>query len=156
LAAAALDTPAAQTLLAGDYLANAHPRDLLRQNCNQWLAELLAQAWSPGVLGRAQAQAQLLRWDYAPSPVRYGSVFWRWASAFVPWVGFAGHPPEDAERHELVTSLPPDLEALAQRLWPGAWRLELCYTPTHAVLRRGGPALSDDCQAAEGDRLIAL
>jgi hypothetical protein len=160
LAAAALDTPAAQALLGGDYLANAHPRDLLRQNCNQWVAELMAQAWSPtapgAVRGREQAQQQLARWDYAPTPVRYGNPLWRLAVAFVPWVGFAGHPPQDAARHELQTSLPPDLEALALRLWPGARRVELCYTPAHAVLRRDGPPLPADCQPQEGDLRVAL
>lgn len=156
LSAAALDSAAAQRLLAGDYLANAHPRDLLRQNCNQWLAELLAQAWSPGVDGRAAAQRQLALWDYAPRPVRYGNPLWRLVAAFVPWVGFAGHPPEDASRNELVTSLPPDLEALAQRLWPQARRVELCYTPEHVLIRRGGAPLPDDCRPAEGDERLVF
>jgi hypothetical protein len=154
LADAALDADKAQHLLAGDYIANAHPRDLLRQNCNQWLAELLALAWGPpGDSGRAAAQATLASWSYAPEPVRYGNALWRWAAAFVPWISFDGHPPEDAEAHQVVTSLPPDLEALALQRWPAARRIELCYTPERVVLRRAGARLSDACEAGEGDLL---
>lgn len=152
LAAAALDTPAAQRLLSGRYVANAHPQDLLRLNCNQWLAELLAQAWAPPTQGRAAAQAVLGVWGYAPEPLHYGNPLWRVVASVVPWLSFAGHPPRDD--HSLVTSLPPDLERLAQRLWPQAERLELCYTPAQAVLRRGGAPLGDDCQPAAGDRTL--
>lgn len=42
---AALDDRLALQLLAGDYSANAFAFSLLYQNCNQWLAELLAAAW---------------------------------------------------------------------------------------------------------------
>ncbi len=151
LAQAALDTPSAQALLAGDYSANAHPQDLLRLNCNQWLAELMAQAWAPPTAGRATAQAVLGVWGYAPEPVRYGHAGWRLLAAFVPWLSFAGHPPEDAARSEIVTSLPPDLERLALRLWPAARRIELCYTAEHLLLRRDGPPLDAACQPAEGE-----
>lgn len=152
LAAAALDTAAAQRLLDGEYVANAHPEDLLRLNCNQWLAELLAQAWAPPTAGRAAAQAVLGVWGYAPEPLRYGNPLWRVAAAFVPWVSFAGHPPRDD--HSLVTSLPPDLERLARRLWPQARRVELCYTAERAVLRRDGAPLGDDCRPAAGDETL--
>lgn len=152
LAAATLDTPAAQRLLSGDYVANAHPQDLLRLNCNQWLAELLAQAWAPPTQGRAAAQAVLGVWGYAPEPLRYGNPLWRVAAAFVPWLSFAGHPPRDDA--SLITSLPPDLERLTQRLWPQARRLELCYTPEQVVLREAGAPLGDDCQPAAGDRRL--
>lgn len=153
----ALNADTARALLAGRYVANAHPSDPLRQNCNQWLVELLALSWGspPSELApRAQAQAQLADWHYQPEPVRYGWAFWRWASHFVPWFSFAGHPPADAARNELVTSLPPDLERLAQQRWNGTQRVELCYTPEQAVLRRNGPAMSDACEAREGDEVL--
>jgi hypothetical protein len=41
---AALDNARALSLLGGTYSANAHPWSLRYQNCNQWLAELLALA----------------------------------------------------------------------------------------------------------------
>jgi hypothetical protein len=40
----ALDTARALSLLGSAYSANAHPQSLRYQNCNQWLAELLAVA----------------------------------------------------------------------------------------------------------------
>lgn len=153
LAAAGGDRERALALLSGEYMANAHPQDLLRQNCNQWLAELLALSWAddPKASTREQAQAQLQRWAYAPEPVRYGTPLWRWLAVFVPWFSMDGHPAEDLASNQLVTSLPPDLERLAQRLWPAARRVELCYTPTHWVLRQGGTPLGEDCQAEPGD-----
>lgn len=151
---AAVSDAQARALLGEQYMANAHPADLLRQNCNQWLAELLASAWGPLAAeggAREAAQRQLAAWDYRPEPVQYGTALWRAAAAFVPWVSMQGHPDEDLAANRLVTSLPTDLEALARRLFPGARRVELCYTASHWVLRREGPALSDDCRAEDGD-----
>ncbi len=154
LAQTALNDDTARALLAGQYVANAHPADLLRQNCNQWLAELLALSWGKAASAtREQAQVQLADWQYRPEPVRYRWAFWRWATVFVPWLSFQGHPPEDAARNELFTSLPPDLERVAQQRWQGTQRLELCYTPEHAVLRRNGPPLSEACEAHAGDQV---
>lgn len=45
LEAAALDRATALGLLGADYSANAHAFSTRYQNCNQWLAELLAAAW---------------------------------------------------------------------------------------------------------------
>lgn len=166
---AALPDAQARALLGREYMANAHPSDPLRQNCNQWLAEMLAAAWGAdaanqaasetrseaapdaSLLDRGRAQARLAAWGYLPAPVDYGSALWRAAAAFVPWVSMAGHPAADLSANRLVTSLPPDLEALARRLFPAAQRVELCYTATHWVLRREGPALADDCRAEAGD-----
>ena len=146
---AAVSDAQARALLGEQYMANAHPADLLRQNCNQWLAELLASAWGPPAAeggAREAAQRQLAAWDYRPEPVQYGTALWRAAAAFVPWVSMP-------VRLEIARtcSLPTDLEALARRLFPGARRVELCYTASHWVLRREGPALADDCRAEDGD-----
>lgn len=150
LARTALNTEQAQALLAAQYTANAHPYDLTRQNCNQWVAELLAAAWGQAST-RHTAQQQLAGWHYQPEPVRYRWAAWRWLAGLVPWVSFAGHPAADAAANTLVTSLPRDLERLALHLWPGALRVELCYTPEHWVLRRGGAPLNAACESAEGD-----
>lgn len=53
---AALDTPRALSLLGAGYSANAHAFSTRYQNCNQWLAELLAGAWGAGDGGREAAQ----------------------------------------------------------------------------------------------------
>ncbi|MBY0467326.1 MAG: DUF2145 domain-containing protein, partial [Burkholderiales bacterium] len=45
LAQAALNDTLALQLLGSNYSANAHAYSLTYQNCNQWLAELLATAW---------------------------------------------------------------------------------------------------------------
>lgn len=154
LAAAALHTEGAQALLAGRYLATAHPQDLLRLNCNQWLAELMAQAWTAGVSSRAQAQAVLADWQYQVQPVVFGNPLWRLPLALLPWIGVAGQRDEDLNQQQLRTSLPPDLERLALQRWPGARRLALCYTREHLLLREQGPPLAElpaDCQPAEGE-----
>ncbi|HET7548900.1 MAG TPA: DUF2145 domain-containing protein, partial [Usitatibacter sp.] len=56
---AALDTSLGLHLLAASYSANAYPFSVSYQNCNQWVAELLASAWGalddgPGLRERAQ------------------------------------------------------------------------------------------------------
>jgi hypothetical protein len=160
LSAAALQPDTALALLQGRYTANAHPYDLERQNCNQWVLELMAEAWrdqsanpSPS---RAAAQDWLRQHQYQTEPVRYGNPLWRWLAAFVPWLSFQGHPPQDSQRNELFTTLPPDLERLALTHWPAAQRLELCYTPEHAVLRRSGPPLPETCEPAQGDEVLRL
>ncbi|RYY55174.1 MAG: DUF2145 domain-containing protein, partial [Comamonadaceae bacterium] len=56
---AALDRQRALRLLAATYSANAYPFSLRYQNCNQWVAELLATAWGelpdgPDLRQRAQ------------------------------------------------------------------------------------------------------
>src|SRR5205814_1311712 len=45
LESAALDTARVVRLLAATYSANAYPFSVRYQNCNQWVAELLATAW---------------------------------------------------------------------------------------------------------------
>ena len=59
----ALDHARASRLLAATYSANSYPFSTRYQNCNQWVAELLATAWAPLADGpqlreRAQRQAQ--------------------------------------------------------------------------------------------------
>lgn len=55
--AAALDRPAALGLVGDAYSANAFPFATRYQNCNQWVAELLALAWGDAGDGRAAAPA---------------------------------------------------------------------------------------------------
>ena len=64
LAAAAQDRPRALRLVAATYSANAHAWSLLYQNCNQWLAELMAAGFVPW-----------LRLDDRPEDQRYSLVF---------------------------------------------------------------------------------
>ncbi|NCT85526.1 MAG: DUF2145 domain-containing protein [Comamonadaceae bacterium] len=154
LASAALDKPLALGLLNARYSANAYPFSTEYQNCNQWVAELLAAA-STGSADRAQAQAWLREQGYAPEPVR-ASPWLMLAGRFVPWLHFHDHPPEQLDAGRVQTSLPTSIEAFALRRWPAARRIELCHGPLGIVQREGGAPLAAGCVPQPGDRVTAL
>jgi hypothetical protein len=154
---AALDTSGALALLGDDYSANAYAYATRYQNCNQWLAELLAQAWG-GVTApdgaRARAQQWLAAQGYAPQPVEVRSRALMFAAAFVPWLRTDDHPPDDLFAMRFRTSLPASIEAFVRAQVPGARRIELCHAPGRVVVRQGWAPIADGCIAAEGDRVI--
>jgi len=154
LARATLDKPLALGLLNARYSANAYPFSTHYQNCNQWVAELLAAALT-GSADRAEAQAWLRTEGYAPEPVRV-SPWLLLAGRFVPWLHFDDHPLEQLDAGDVQTSLPASLEAFALRRWPEARRIELCHGPQGIVLREGGAPLAPGCVPREGDRVTAL
>ena len=91
----ALDNGRALQLLNTTYSANAYAWGLQYQNCNQWVAEMLATAW--GRIGdaeapRARAQRWLAEHDYEPSRVEVRNRALVWAAAFVPWLHSDDHP----------------------------------------------------------------
>ena len=156
---AALDTPRALTLLGGDYSANAHAYSTRYQNCNQWLAELLALAWGGADAdtdARPRAQQWLAAQGYAPSPVDVGSRALMFAAGFVPWLRFDDHPQDDLLAMRFRTSLPASIEAFVRAQVPGAQRIELCHAPGRVVVRRGWTPIADGCVAAAGDRVVML
>lgn len=159
LRSAALDRPRALRLLAARYSANAHAWSLQYQNCNQWLAELMATAEGALPDGddlRARAQAWLRTAGYVPASVDAGSHAVMFAAGFVPWVRLDDRP-ED-QRHSLVfqLSLPRSLEAFALARWPGTRRVTLCFAEDRVVLRRDGRPLPEDCVPEPGDEVRAL
>src|SRR5439155_13002899 len=140
LETAALDNARALRLLAATYSANAYPFSLRYQNCNQWVAELLATAW--GALAdaadlRARAQQWLTRSGYAPPPVDVGSHLLMFAAQFVPLIHLDDHPQEDRFALRLRTSLPASMEAFVHEHVPGAWRIELCPDRERVGLHHG-------------------
>jgi len=150
LAAAALDDARALRFLHPHYSANAYAFGLRYQNCNQWVAELMAAAWGEAQT-RAQAQDWLLRSDYHATLVR---PRWRptlWLATLSPWLHLADHPHEDLAQGQLRVSLPQGLMDWLQSRHPEARRLEFCHRPGLMVMREGGPPLSEDCQAEAGD-----
>lgn len=151
LAAAALDRPRALALLAARYSANAYPFSTRFQNCNQWVAELIASAH--GADGREPAQAWLQAQGYAPEPVR-GTPWLMLAAHFVPWLHFGDQPPELLAQNAVQTSLPDSVEALARQQWPGTRRIELCHGPQGMLVREGAGRLAEGCVAGPGDRLL--
>ncbi len=163
LAQAALNDHLALQLLGNTYSANAHAFGLTYQNCNQWLAELLATAWSglsadlPGSLdARAQAQHWLQQQGYQATLLDVG---WRpllWLATLSPWLHTDDHPAADLAEARLRVSMPEGLERFVRDRAPAAQRVEFCYTPQHVLLRHGWAPLPDDCQPADGDRVVPL
>jgi hypothetical protein len=157
LQAEALDEHRARALVAPDYSANAFAFATRYQNCNQWLAELMALAWSatPQPAARGAAQEALRALGYAPTVVEVGRPL-IWFGAFIPWIHRDDHPAEDLAAARYRISLPPALDALARARDPQAERIEFCHAGTRIVVRRGWVPLADDCRAQAGDREIRL
>ncbi|WP_457417961.1 DUF2145 domain-containing protein [Roseateles sp. P5_E7] len=154
LAAAALDKGIALGLLNARYSANAYPFSTEFQNCNQWVAELIA-ASAAGTTTRADAQAWLKREGYAPEPVP-ASPWLMLAGRFVPWLHFSDHPEEQLNAGAVQTSLPDSVEAFALKRWPASRRLEFCHGAQGVVMREGGAPLAAGCVPQDGDRITAL
>ncbi|MBL8325929.1 MAG: DUF2145 domain-containing protein [Rubrivivax sp.] len=161
LARAAQDNALALSLLAGRYSANAYAFSTRYQNCNQWLAELLAAAWAgitPAPDSRAQAQRWLATQGYQPTRVDASWRLVQWlGAAFSPWLHNDDHPPEDLAAAQYRISLPAAVEGLVRQQAAGAERVQVCYSGTQVLVRRGwGAALAADCRHEEGDERIAL
>ena len=158
----ALDKRRALELLGTDYSANAYPFSLRYQNCNQWVAELLAAAWGPGddrgdaIDRRQRAQAWLKSEGYEPTVFDVGWRALMWAGAFIPWVHGDDHPAEDVEHKLYRVSMPASIEAFVRRKVQGAARLEFCHTETRVVIRRGWEPIDEGCRAGAQDEVIAL
>lgn len=155
----ALDRPRALRLLAAHYSANAYAFGLEYQNCNQWVAELLAVAW--GNLPDApdlRARAQRWLWDsgYAPKPVDVDSRWLMAASAFVPLLHLTDHPEADRAAMKLQVSLPSTVESFIHQRYPFSQRIEICHDGTKAVMHKGWDSVEDGCKAMEGDLVVPL
>jgi hypothetical protein len=159
LAHAALDKARALRLIGTTYSANAYPWSLRYQNCNQWLAELLATGWgglADGADLRGRAQAWLREAGYAPEPVQVPSHALMFAGAFVPWLRYDDHPEDDRFALRFRTSLPVSIEAFVHARVPKARRIELCHRGDRVVLREGWAPLPAGCRAEPGDREFEL
>jgi hypothetical protein len=160
---AALDKRRALQLLGPDYSANAYAFSPRYQNCNQWVAELLAATL--GHLGegagpdvRSQAQAWLKAQDYRPFAFEIGFAPLLWgAAAVIPWVHNDDHPAEDLAAARYLVSMPASIEGFVQQTMAGAQRIEFCHNRQHVLIRRGwGPGLAEGCVAEPQDTVIAL
>ena len=158
LARAALDKRLALQLLGAEYSANAYPFDARYQNCNQWVAELLAAAWGTTVAAdgdpRRSAQRWLQQHGYAPHRFTPGPLMA--LSAFVPWLHNDDHPREDLSQGEYRVSMPAEIEAWLRARVPGTTRVELCHDARQIVIHRGWAPLGAGCEAGAGDEVIAL
>ncbi|MFO1327032.1 MAG: DUF2145 domain-containing protein [Rubrivivax sp.] len=157
LQAAALDEGRALQLLAARYSANAYAFGTRYQNCNQWLAELLAAAWGGPDAGatRAQAQAWLREAGYAPHAFQGHPLLFA-LSTFVPLVHRDDHPEDDLLAGRFRVSLPDSITTFVQQRVAGVRRVELCQDERHVVVRHDGPPLDDACEPGPGDRVIVF
>jgi hypothetical protein len=156
---AALDKRLALALLAGQYSANAYAFGTRYQNCNQWVAELIASAW--GRLDgqdapREQAQAWLRAQGYAAGPVKLPSHWMMFAGQFVPLVHVDDHPLDDVYALALHVSVPASIENFVRRQAPLTRRVELCHDTQRIVVHRGWEPLGAGCEPMPGDEVIAL
>lgn len=159
VARAALDAHQAAQVLGSRYSANAHAFSDRYQNCNQWVAELLALAWgAPADVRwtRAQAQDWLQTQGYEPTRVDVGSRWVMWAGALLPFIHTDDHPEADVAARQLRVSLPAAIEAFAHQQVPGVRRIEFCHAGARAVIHEGWTPVSDACEPGEGDRVVAL
>ena len=155
----ALDKRQALALLAGRYSANAYAFGTRYQNCNGWVAELLASAWgglAPDEDVRAQAQAWLQAHDYQAGPVRIPSHLLMFAGQFVPFVHVNDHPIDDIHALALRVHVPASIEGFVRRQVPETRRVELCHDSERIVVRRGWKPLGAACRPEAGDEVIAL
>lgn len=155
----ALDNSQALRWLGDAYSANAYAFSPRYQNCNQWLAELLAAAWGdqpPDTDVRAWSQQWLATQGYEPSVVR---LAWRpllWLAAAVPWIHTDDHPETDLTLAQFRISLPASIEAFVHARYPQATRIELCYSDTRVIVHRGWQSLAGNCQPDATDEVIEL
>jgi hypothetical protein len=159
----ALDNRQALSLLSPHYSANAYTWSLSLQNCNQWLAELLALAWGgPATQAQAQAEPRAAAQGWLRAQGYQGAQFnlgWRpllWLTAFSPWLHLKDHPETDLAQARLVVSMPASLEALVRSQAADAERVEFCHTDRHVVVRRGWEPLADGCVPGAQDRVVLL
>jgi hypothetical protein len=158
LEATALDTPTALSLVGRRYSANAWSHGLVYQNCNQWLAELLAVAWGAprSEQPRVPAQQWLREQGFRGSDFRLPARPFTWLTAFSPWLNRDDHPPEHLAQARFEVSMPDSIEAFVKRLHPGAERFEVCHTDRRMVLRQGWTPIADGCVPGEGDEVTPL
>jgi hypothetical protein len=158
----ALDNRQALALLSPQYSANAYPWSLRLQNCNQWLAELLAAAWGGNEVRTAQGPTRAVTQAWLKARGYEGAAFelgWRpllWLTAFSPWLHLDDHPEAELARARLVVSMPESLDSFVRAQVPSAGRLEFCHTDRHVLVRRGGTPLSDACVPEAQDRVVLL
>ena len=161
----ALDERQALQLLSPNYSANAYAFSLRYQNCNQWLAELMAAAWgaitpdaSPDTEPdpRNQAQQWLQTHGYLPTVLRVGWQPLMWLARQLPWLHSDDHPHEDLAAAQFRVSMPQSIESFVRARWPDAERMEVCYTDSRVVVRRGWESIASGCTPAQGDEIRLL
>jgi hypothetical protein len=172
LARTATDKRHALGVLGVTYSANAYPFSTRFQNCNQWVMELLADAWNPegdapppdapaagpgdSSAARARAQRWLRAQGYLPTVFTVSARPMTWLADVVPWMSNADHPPEEIAHGRYAVSMPASIETFVRATVPGATRLEVCHVGPRVVVHRGWDEIAEGCVAGPGDETIEL
>ncbi|WP_417069250.1 DUF2145 domain-containing protein [Niveibacterium terrae] len=149
------------SLLASEYSANAYPFSTRYQNCNQWVIEMIAQAWGGLAMQtevpaqRREAQTWLAANGYPGSEIRINPLF-MFASRFVPFLHREDHPEAELADNLYRVSLPAAIERFVKARAPATTRTELCLSGKTVVIREGWKGFGEGCFAEEGDRSVAL
>ena len=149
-------------MLAPHYSANAYAYSTRYQNCNQWVVELLAQAWGElddGLAGaalRQQAQRWLKSQGYVPTTIDVRLRPLMWAAPLIPYLHSDDHPSQDLAANHFRVSMPQAIADFVHDYAMGAQRVEFCHTDRIAVIHRGWSVLPDGCQPLPGDTVIGL
>ncbi|MBH9552889.1 DUF2145 domain-containing protein [Inhella gelatinilytica] len=121
------DRDRALALLAARYQANARLADEAAQNCNQWVAEVLAATWSGGDgAGRTVAHDWMRAQGWESGAVTLPNRLWLWAAALTRHLGWTGQTESDLASNQMRVTLPEDLARWWRHQWPQASRLEWC------------------------------
>ena len=156
---AALDDRQSLQLLGTRYSANAYAFSQRYQNCNQWLAEMLASVWGDLALQddpRSAAQQWLADQDYQPTVFRVGWQPLMWLAARLRWLHSDDHPTRDLDAAQFRVSMPQSIEDFVHQRHPNATRIEVCYTATYVVLHRGWEPIAAGCKPGGDDTVISL
>ena len=161
LRATAVDKHHALGVLGASYSANAYPFSTLHQNCNQWVMELLADAWGAGDDGsdadaRTRAQAWLRGQGYLPTVFTVSAHPMTWLPELVPWLSNDDHPPHEIAHNRYNVSMPSSIETFVQARVPGARRVEICHAGRRVVLHRGWDDVAEGCVPGAGDQTLEL
>jgi hypothetical protein len=163
LRATAVDKHHALGVLGASYSANAYPFSTRHQNCNQWVMELLADAWgardAPSETdadARAHAQAWMRAQGYLPTVFTASAHPMMWLADLVPWLSNDDHPPEELAHNRYNVSMPASIETFVRARVPGATRVELCHAGRRVVIHRGWDDIAEGCVPAAGDRVVEL
>jgi hypothetical protein len=156
----AQDNALALQLLGARYSANAHAFSTRYQNCNQWLAELLALSWGGAAVAgpepRTAAQAWLQAAGYVPTSFPVGNRALLGFVSTLPWLHSDDHPADDLARSVFRVSMPSAIEDFVRARVPGAQRLEFCHSGTRVVLRRGWTPVGEGCEPGDADTVFML
>ena len=161
----AVDKHHALGVLGASYSANAYPFSTRHQNCNQWVMELLADAWGAGAPddnagtdadARTRAQAWMRTQGYLPTVFTVSAHPMTWLADIVPWLANDDHPPEEIAHNRYNVSMPQSIETFVQAKVPDARRVEICHAGRRVVLHRGWDDIAEGCIAGAGDQTFEL